>query len=344
VHIAVLMGDRSAERDVSLVTGEAVAAALERAGHRVTRHDLPDIRAVMDLDLGAVDAVFPALHGGFGEDGHVQALLDILGVPYALSGPLASALAMNKAATKRIMVSAGLPTAPWLLVSWDRVAAAPLALHPGEDGSAGRRSAGAASPALSLERILERALDELGFPLVIKLNRGGSSVGVEIVQQPAQFAGAFERVAGVATGHRTEILLERFVPGRELTATILLGRRLPLVEIRPRQGFYDYANKYTRGASEYLCPAPLESPWYENLAADALRLWDLVGCEGVARVDFRLDGGDHSCLEINTIPGMTDLSLVPMAARAVGISFEALAEDLCLDAIRRRGRPAPERP
>jgi D-alanine-D-alanine ligase len=180
------------------------------------------------------------------------------------------------------------------------------------------------------------------LPVAIKLNGAGSSVGVEIVEQAGRFDDAFGRVAAAAAGRTVEILLERFVPGRELTAAILLGRRLPLLEIRPRTGFYDFANKYTSGASEYLCPAPVDSPVYENIAADALELYDLLGCEGVARVDFRLDGDRHSCLEVNTIPGMTELSLVPKAAAAVGIGFDDLVVDLCRDALLRRGLPVPD--
>jgi D-alanine-D-alanine ligase len=157
------------------------------------------------------------------------------------------------------------------------------------------------------------------------------------VPDPDAFAPAFERVAAAATGHQVGILLERYVAGRELTAAILLGRRLPLLEIRPHDGFYDYGNKYTRGATDYLVPAPVHSPVYEAVSADALQLYDLLGCRGVARVDFRLDQDRHWCLEVNTIPGMTELSLVPMAAAAVGITFEALVEDLCRDALLRAG-------
>jgi D-alanine-D-alanine ligase len=165
----------------------------------------------------------------------------------------------------------------------------------------------------------------LGFPLVIKPNAAGSSFGVEIVESPADFPGAFAKVAS----HSQDVLLEMYVPGRELTVAILLGRRLPLVEIRPREGFYDYTNKYTPGASEYLVPAPVHSPLYEQISDDALRLFDLFECCGASRVDFRLDGDHFYCLEMNTIPGMTQTSLVPKAAAAVGIGFGALVEDLC---------------
>ena len=326
MKIAVLMGGDSPEREVSLQTGKAVAAGLVNAGHSVELIDIPSVRSVLDLDLaGKVDVVFPALHGGEGEDGHLQALLDILRIPYALSGAAASALAMDKSSTKRVMRAAGIPTPAWLQVTWDprqKKVGHPL-------GTEGRAD--------TLERVHERAADELGFPLVVKLNGAGSSVGVEIVQEPGAFKDAFLRVAGDAGGRdaagEVELLLEKFIPGRELTAAIFLGRRLPLLEIRPREGFYDYTNKYTVGASDYLVPAPVHSPLYENVSADALRVYELVGCRGLARVDFRLDGDDYNCLEINTIPGMTETSLVPKAAAAVGIAFEHLVEDVCLAAL-----------
>ncbi len=330
MRIAVLMGGDSPEREISLESGRAVAAALTEAGHDVTSVALDRVADVIGHpDLGTWDVVFPAMHGGEGEDGHLQAVLDVLGVRYALSGPLASALAMDKAASKRIMASAGVPTPDWLLVTWDRDARGPLAMA-GQDPLQAPR---AGIPGqLTLDHVQDRVGQELGYPIVVKLNGAGSSVGVEIVAGPDGFATTFTRVADAAEGRTANILLERYIPGRELTAAILLGRRLPLLEIRPRDGFYDYAHKYTSGASEYIVPAPVNSPVYENMCADALRLFDLVGCRGLARVDFRLDGDRYFCLELNTIPGMTAHSLVPKAAAAVGISFGALLDDLCREA------------
>lgn len=319
LHVLVLMGGDSPEREISLASGAAVVEALAGAGHRAEAVDIPRVAAVVDLPaLREADVIFPALHGGQGEDGHLQAVLEVLGVRYALSGPLASALAMDKGATKRIMRAAGIPTPEWLQVTWNPRAAAAA--------SGGRQG-------LTVERVLERAASELGFPLVVKLNGAGSSVGVEIVTAPADFPAAFARVAAAGTGDLVDLLLEKFIPGREFAAAVLLGRRLPLLEIRPRQGFYDYENKYTAGASDYLVPAPVHSPLYEQISADALRLYELVGCRGMARVDIRLDGESYNCLEINTIPGMTALSLVPMAAEAVGIGFPELVEDLCRRAL-----------
>ncbi len=326
MKIAVLMGGDSPEREISLLSGEAVADGLRRAGHVVELVDIPSVGAILDLDiLKEVEIVFPALHGGQGEDGHLQAVLDVMEIPYALSGAAASALAMDKGSAKRVMRAAGIPTPEWLQVTWDR--------REGKTGLAGAGTEGGCTP----EHIFERAAAELGFPLVIKLNGAGSSVGVEIVEDPGLFTEAFSRVAAAGTtdtaSGELDILLEKFIPGRELTAAIFLGRRLPLLEIRPAEGFYDYRNKYTVGASEYLVPAPVHSPIYEQISADALRVFELVGCRGLARVDFRLDGENYNCLEINTIPGMTETSLVPKAAAAVGIGFEHLVEDVCLAAL-----------
>lgn len=331
MKITVLMGGDSPERDISLLTGQAVVRGLEKAGHQVQGVDIPSVLSVMTLaELKDTDLVFPALHGGQGEDGHLQAVLDVMGIPYALSGAAASALAMDKSSSKRIMRAAGIPTPDWLQVCWDRELNQPGILM-------SRKEVDRQGEGLCLERIFDRVSAELSFPTVIKLNGAGSSVGVAIVNKPNEFDEAFLQVVESSSESRLEIILEKFIPGRELTATILQGRRLPLLEIRPRDGFYDYENKYTAGASDYLVPAPVNSPVYEQISADALRLYDLIGCEGVARVDFRLDGDDYSCLEINTIPGMTEHSLVPKTAAAVGIGFSALVDDLCQAAVQRAG-------
>jgi D-alanine-D-alanine ligase len=338
VRIAVLMGGDSPEREISLASGRAVTAALRRAGHDAVPIELERIGEACRLPLlEEVDLVFPAMHGGAGEDGHLQAVLDLRGVSYALSGPTASALAMDKAAAKRIMRGAGVPTPDWLLVTWDRSAGRGDAVsgpeaRPGETGGD-----------LTVGHVQERADEEIGFPLVLKPNASGSSVGVEIVANAAEFPAGFARLVEASREPVVDLLIERYVPGRELTAAILLGRRLPLLEIQPQQGFYDYANKYTAGASRYLVPAPVNSPLYEQLAEDALRLYDLLGCRGMARVDFRVRDQEHACLEINTIPGLTEHSLVPKAAAAVGIGFDELIEDLCLDGLERFRRRGAER-
>ncbi len=327
MKITVLMGGDSPEREISLMSGSAVVKGLKKAGHDVQGIDISSVAEVLTLpDLKDCDVVFPALHGGQGEDGHLQAVLDVMGIAYALSGAAASALAMDKSSTKRVLRSAGIPTPDWLQVCWDRQSDQP-------DLMLSRLKSDREWEGLTLERVFQRATKELGFPLVIKLNGAGSSVGVAIVQQPGQFEKAFAEVVAAADEPQLDIILEKFIPGRELTATILLGRRLPLLEIRPRDGFYDYENKYTAGASDYLVPAPVHSPLYEQISADALRVFELIGCQGVARVDFRLNQNDYYCLEINTIPGLTEHSLVPKSAAAVGIGFSPLVDDLCRAAL-----------
>jgi len=335
LRITVLMGDDSPEREISLASGQAVTAALRERGHQVDAVTIEHVGDVLaNTQLSATDIVFPALHGGFGEDGHLQAVFEVMQLPYALSGPLACALAMNKAAAKRLMRGAGIPTPDWLMVAWDLASGRPRGISGADSGA----NIGPENT-LTIEYIQKRATEEIGWPMVIKPNAAGSSVNVAILQNPAEFADAFEQVAS----RHQDVLLEKYIPGREVTGTIFLGRRLPLLEIRPRQGFYDYANKYTPGASEYLVPAPVHSPVYEQISDDALRVFDLLGCTGVARVDFRLDGNRYYCLEVNTIPGMTAMSLVPMAAASVGIDFATMLEDLCLDALARQRTVDPTR-
>jgi D-alanine-D-alanine ligase len=327
LKITVLMGGDSPEREISLQTGEAVAMGLSAKGHEVTKVDIPSVAAVMQMtELKDQDVVFPALHGGEGEDGHLQSLLDLMGVRYALSGATASAIAMDKCASKRLMRGAGIPTPDWLQVSWDRV-------KHRADSLKSRQGLEISAQMLTVARIRERAASELGFPLVVKLNGAGSSVGIAIVENEEDFDRALDDITAGDDGPKQDIIIEKYIPGRELTVALFLGRRLPLLEIRTKDGFYDYQNKYTAGANEYLVPAPVHSPLYEQIAADALRVYDLVGCRGTARVDFRLDGEQFYCLEINTIPGMTANSLVPKAAASVGIEFEELVEDLCLAAL-----------
>ncbi|MBT3317742.1 D-alanine--D-alanine ligase [bacterium] len=324
MKIIVLSGGNSPERDVSLDSGEAVCRALASVGHEVQSRVIDSVEDVLEMnDLLDVDVVFPALHGGAGEDGTLQGMLALKGVVFALSGMTPSAIAMNKDATKRIMRGADIPTPDWLLVSWDLESNCPDSLQ--DNG-------GPRDGYLCLEKLQKKVEDELGLPVVIKPVADGSSSGVEIVKLPEQFATSFNNAAK----SKQPVLIEKYIPGRELTAAIMMGRRLPLVEIIPKAGFYDYANKYTPGNSDYACPAPVGSPMYEQMSRDAQRLYDLIGCSGVARVDFRLDGDTYSCLEINTIPGMTDTSLVPKAAAAVGISFSDLLVDICEEAISHR--------
>ncbi len=316
MKVAVLMGGRSAERVISLKTGLGVARALRSLGHDTTSVDaadgallppgseeagargpdeiarLPLAAQVRIVDVPAVraaDVVFIALHGTFGEDGRIQALLELAGKRYTGSGVLASALAMDKDMSKRVFADAGVPTPRWVV-----------------------RRAG--------ERPQARDLEACGgLPVVVKPSEEGSSVALTIVEREADLVPAFEQAAP----HGGVVLIEEYIPGRELTVVVLDHEALPIIEIRPKQGFYDYTNKYTPGRTDYFCPADLPVATAERVRALGLKAALALGCTGVSRVDFRLDPQDGLyCLEVNTIPGMTPTSLVPMAARAVGMSYE----------------------
>jgi len=331
VRVIVLMGGESAEREVSLVTGAGVARALAESGHEVIALDprdgrrlsleggapaaigeAPPVRGTTDAGgalalAGAVglrdaDVVFIALHGGTGEDGTLQALLDLARVPYTGSGMLASALAMDKARAKVMLEACGVPVAPGRLLS-SRT----------EDPDVGALG---------------------GYPVVVKPNRQGSSVGVHIVGSAGDLPASLDDAFTYG-----EVLVERFIPGRELTVAVLSGKALPVVEIVPEGGFYDYRHKYTKGHTRYETPARLPEATAARLAALGEAAFTALGCAGVARVDFRLTPeGEPFCLEVNTIPGLTETSLVPMAAREAGMTYRELVERLVNAA--RDSRPA----
>ncbi|HEX5079926.1 MAG TPA: D-alanine--D-alanine ligase [Geminicoccaceae bacterium] len=295
-HVAVLMGGWSAERDVSLVSGEAAVTALRARGYRVSPidvgRDLPARLAELRPDV-----VYNALHGRFGEDGTVQGLLEIMGIPYSHSGVLASALAMNKAMAKRLFASAGLRCPESHLTTVE-------ALRHGEI--------------------------PLPVPYVVKPNQEGSSVGVRIVRDPAEAP-----IDRNQWPYGSEVLVERYVAGRELTVGVLGDRALAVTEIRHQHGFFDYHAKYTANEAEHLIPAPLSPDLYERALEHALRAHRALGCRGVTRSDFRLDPDDPDglyLLEINTQPGMTPISLVPEQAAHVGIGFADLVQQLVEDA------------
>ena len=316
MKVAVLMGGRSAEREISLKTGQGVAGALRALGHDATSVDAADgallpagdevaaartaavvgglpLRAQVGVvDVAAVreaDIVYIALHGTFGEDGRIQALLELAGKRYTGSGVLASALAMDKVMSKRMFVHDGVPTPRW-----------------------SARRAGERPDARDLEVCG-------GLPVVVKPSEEGSSVALTIVERAADLGPAFVEAAL----HGDIVLIEEYIPGRELTVAVLGDEALPIVEICPKEGFYDYHNKYTQGRTDYFCPADLPEPLAARIRELGARAARVLGCTGVSRVDFRLSPrGEPSCLEVNTIPGMTPTSLVPMAARAVGLSYE----------------------
>lgn len=305
LRVAVLYGGVTAEREVSLDSGAAVVEGLREAGHAVTGHDVRDPLAVLSDDpIRDADVVFPVLHGGWGEDGRIQAVLDLAGVAYVGSGPAASAAAMDKVWSKQICRTLGLPTADWVEIG-------------PEDDEAG---------------ILERA-EGLGYPVVFKPVFEGSAVGVHIPESPDALAGAV-----AAAGPRDQAwMLESYVAGRELTVPWLWGEAYPVVEIRPREGFYDYAHKYTRGASEYECPADLPAELADRVADLGHRLAVALRLRDMARIDVRLDPtGMPFVLEANTIPGMTAVSLLPMGAKARGIDFPQMCDRLVRAAADRR--------
>jgi D-alanine-D-alanine ligase len=296
-RVAVLMGGWSAERQVSLWSGEAVLAALRKRNVDAygvdATHD-----SVLTLRRDGYERAFIVLHGGAGEDGTVQAALELQGLPYTGSGVAGSAIKMNKVTAKRIWLAEKLPTAPFQVIASEAEAKA-----------AGRK---------------------LKFPFVIKPTSEGSSVGVTIVRKPAQIAGALRLARGdgrTATrmgGAFREVMAEKFIKGAEISVPVLDGRALPSVRIEPNAEFYDYHAKYIADDTKYTCPG-LPAALEKKVGAIALRAFDLVGASGWGRVDFMVDrAGKPWLLELNTIPGMTSHSLVPKGAQAVGMSFDEL--------------------
>lgn len=293
------MGGISTEREVSLRSGAAAAAALERLGHAVTRYDVRDER-LEGITPDRFDAVFIALHGRFGEDGQVQRILDARGVPYTGSGADASALAMDKWGARQALVRHGLKVADGVLlkVGQDPVDAA-------------------------------RQIAPLGWPVVVKPRHGGSSLGVSLVKEPAALGKAMAAVAL----QEPEAVVERFVPGREFTMGILGDQVLPPLELVVKREFYDYEAKYSDPSTEYRVDPPIPALPKRRLAEAALKAFRALGCRGMGRADFRLpEDGEPVILEMNTLPGLTDRSDLPMAAAAVGIGFDALCRRILEEA------------
>jgi D-alanine-D-alanine ligase len=289
--VAVLMGGRSAEREISLMSGKGVLQALKSRGVDAHAFD-PAERDLAELKRDGYARCFIALHGRGGEDGTIQGALEMLGIPYTGSGVMGSAIAMDKWRTKMVWIANGLPTPRFRILNekenWESVAS------------------------------------ELGLPLIVKPANEGSTLGLTKVIAASQLPQAYELAA---RKFRDIALAEEFVAGAEYTASIVDDAALPLIRIEAPQGNYDYQNKYFTDDTKYHCPCGLPAAREEPLKALALRAFQLVGCTGWGRVDLMLDGdGKPSLLEVNTSPGMTGHSLVPMAAKAVGISYE----DLCV--------------
>jgi len=323
MKIAVLLGGTSAERDVSLASGLAVVSALRERGHSVATIDtargyvpeerehellpegirssppegldstLPPFRIAEIPELREAEVAFLALHGGIGEDGTLQALLDLVGIRYTGTGPLGSGIAMDKDVSKRLLRDAEIPTLPW------RIARAPEFLYDSD--------------------VVEQ---QVSFPCIVKPSRQGSSVGLTVVQQPESLSAAIRE----ASRYDSEVMIERYVRGRELTVSIVGDQPLPPIEIRPKKGIYDYESKYTPGMTTYLCPAPLEGELTAEAQMFAFRAFRVLKLRGYARIDFILSQGQLYCLEANTLPGMTATSLLPKAAAAAGLTFPELCE------------------
>jgi D-alanine-D-alanine ligase len=333
MKITLLTGGTSSERDVAIASAAQVATALRSRGHDVAVVDTarglipaaeeagffaagvgaapPDLEALVALERGLIvsglgslpavrqaDVLFLALHGGWGEDGTLQAVLDVIGIPYTGSGPLGSALAMDKDIAKQLFRAAGIRTADWLM--------APVT-----------------APDVQAT---------LGWPVVVKPSKQGSTVGLSIVREPGDLDGAIAE----ALRHDDEVMVEQFVPGRELTVGVLGDRALAVGEIIPSHELFDYECKYTPGMSEEIFPADLPPALTAECQRLGLAAHRALKLRGYSRADFRLTGdGQLVCLEVNTLPGLTATSLLPQSAAATGLGFPELCEAICLAALNR---------
>ncbi len=297
--VGVLFGGRSAEREVSIMSGTGVLQALQGKGIDAHGFD-PAERSIADLAAEKFDRVFIALHGRYGEDGSLQGVLEQLGIPYTGSGVMASSVAMDKITTKKIWLHHGLPTPNYAV--------------------------------LVADTDLDKVATSLGLPLIVKPPHEGSTIGITKVAKTEELKAAYE----LAAGFDEEVLAEEFVAGRELTVTILgrgkTARALPIVEIVAPEGNYDYQNKYFTDDTKYYCPADVDAATTAEIQRIAVDAFNTLGCEGWARIDVLLRASDNKpfLLEANTSPGMTGHSLVPMAGRAIGLEYA----DLCVEILR----------
>jgi D-alanine-D-alanine ligase len=312
-RIGVLMGGRSSEREVSLRTGQAVCQSLRRCGYNVVAIDVTD-RLSQDLKDHKVAIAFLALHGPGGEDGSIQGFLETIGMPYTGSGVQASAVGMHKVVTKTLLAAHAIPVPPGTVVQRGH--------------------------ATSLAKALKAA--KLTLPVVVKPASQGSTIGVTIVRRTGQWKKALE----LAHRYDPDAMVEAFIPGHELTVGILGSPDgtlsvLPPVEIVAPDGFYDFSAKYQKGKTRYLCPAPLPAKVIKQIGEMGRRTFQVLGCEGAARVDFRITPkGSPYVLEINTVPGMTETSLLPMAAAQAGIDYDQLVVRILQSALARAERLA----
>jgi len=322
LKICVLMGGLSSERQVSLRSGRAIADSLERQGFHVLKVDLrpkgyrlkaeervflgkAKIKKVQPLRLSEllrrerIDCVFLALHGGIGENGAIQGLLEVLGIPYTGSGIMASSVAMDKLTSKILFQSAGLRVPDFIV--------------------------------LDKEYKEEEIIDRFGLPLVVKPVHEGSSIGVSIVER------ASDLVPAIAEASRYgQCLIERYISGKEIHVGVLGRRAIGAVEVRPHERFYSYKAKYTPGMTEYIIPPEIPHPLLEKALDAGLKAHQILGCRGASRIDLIVrDTGDIYVLEVNTIPGMTETSLLPKIANSAGIGFDQLVMEILRDAIKK---------
>lgn len=332
MNITVLTGGTSAERNVALATGKAIAKALRDDGNNVKvvdpiygsaqpeeeqifldkpvigkefptaeelkRYSGRKVIECINSDIfNDTDIVFLALHGKFGEDGRIQSLLEMRGVKFTGSGVTSSAMAMDKNISKIMFTHCDIMTPKWIMIKKD--------MH-------------------TENKIDESIKLQVGYPAVIKPNDEGSTVGLSIVQPDVEDA-QLPKALDTAFEYSANVMAEEYIEGRELTVAVLGGEALPVVEIKPKSGFYDYVHKYTKGFTDYFCPADLPEKLAQHLMEKAVTAHNALGCEVYSRVDFRLNNkGEAYCLEVNTLPGMTELSLVPKAAGASGVTFTQL--------------------
>jgi len=326
--VALLVGGTSPEREVSKMSGEGIYKALlslqyqtvlvdpaygtnqpSQAEMFFSAEDYSEIsnsncvKAINSELFDNVEVVFSALHGKWAEDGTMQSLLELRGLKYTGSKVLASAVAMDKALSKIILKEAGVNTAKWLVVTDQNK---------------------------NDDKLKERIVSEVGLPCVIKSNDQGSTFGLTIVDKENKI----EEALKLALKFSDKALIEEYIPGREITVAILEGKSLPVLEIIPKDGFYDYERKYTPGMCEYIVPADIPDEVFKTIQEQALIAFNSLNCESYGRVDFRLNENNESfCLEVNTLPGMTSTSLVPKMAKAVRISFEELIEKIINHAL-----------
>ena len=309
MKIAVFMGGSSEEREVSLMSGRAVYEGLKK-NHEATLFDIKWIgkdtlfTAIDEVIKNGIDIVFTALHGGLGENGGIQGILEAVGISYTGSGITASAIAMNKDITKSIFTHHSISTAPWFSGNSDSI-----------DSS--------------------RIESEIGYPCVIKPVDQGSTIGLSVIKDPHNVNAAIEKAAAYCE----KIMVEKYIQGKELSVPILGNTSLPVIEIRPSHEIYDYECKYKPGMTEYFIPAPIPDTLTSEISSMALKAFNILGLRDIARIDFRLDENDRPlCFEANTLPGMTATSLVPKSASKKGIDFPELVSKIAEFAYHRKGK------